>query len=324
MPTVVAAWTKVIVDYAAAHDVDVSRPDVDLSHRDLRVPVHLDEAIWRAADRALGDDDLGIHLAESGVSAGSFGVVGFLVRASTTVGEALARAQQFHRLVKDRGRLELVQTPAGATVIDAPEADRALWPRAIAELSIANYVHLARTWTGMRIVPREVRFQHARPRDTRELERFFGCKLRFDQRDNALVLSRDLLALPFTTSEPELGAYLESAAASRLAQLPAPSLVDEVRAAIGDELRCGEVDIERVARRVGITPRSLQRRLRDEGTSYRELVDAIRHHRALDLIRRGVPFGDIAEHLGFSEARAFRRAFRRWTGLVPSAIPRPA
>ena len=324
MPTVVAAWTKVIVDYAAAHGVDVSRPDVDLSQRDLRVPAHLDEAIWQAADRALGDDDLGIHLAESGVSAASFGVVGYLVRASTTVGEALARAQQFHRLVKDRGRLELVATPSGVAVIDAPEVDRTQWPRAIAELSIANYVHLARTWTGRPFVPREVRFQHARPRDTRELERFFGCKLRFDQRDNALVVSREALDTPFATSEPELGAYLESTAAARLAQLPAPSLLDEVRAAIGDELRHGEVDIERVARRVGVTPRSLQRRLRDEGTSYRELVDAIRHRRAVDLIQRGVPFGDIAEHLGFSEARAFRRAFRRWTGLVPSAIPRPA
>jgi AraC-like DNA-binding protein len=324
MPTVVAAWTKVIVDYAAARGVDVSRPDVDLSQRDLRVPVHLDEAIWQAADRALGDDDLGIHLAESGVSAASFGVVGYLVRASTTVGEALARAQQFHRLVKDRGRLELVATPSTVTVIDAPEADRTQWPRAIAELSIANYVHLARAWTGRPFVPREVRFQHARPRDTRELERFFGCKLLFGQRDNALVVSRDAIATPFTTSEPELGGYLEATAATRLAQLPAPSLLDEVRAAIGDELRCGEVDIERVARRVGITPRSLQRRLRDEGTSYREQVDAIRHHRALDLIRRGVPLGAIAEHLGFSEARAFRRAFRRWTGLVPSEIPRPA
>jgi len=326
MPTVVAAWTKVIVDYAADHGIDVSRPDVDLSHRDLRVPLHLDQAIWQAAERALGDDDLGIHLAESGVSAGSFGVVGYLVRASTTVGEGLVRAQQFHRLVKDRGRLELVATPsaATATVIDAPDPDQAMWSRAIAELSIANYVQLARTWTGKPFVPREVRFQHARPGDTRELDRFFGCKLRFGQRDNALVMSREALETPFTTSEPELGAYLESAAAARLAQLPAPSLLDEVRAAIGDELRRGDVDIERVARRVGVTPRSLQRRLRDDGTSYRELVDAIRHQRAIDLIRRGLPFGDIAEHLGFSEARAFRRAFRRWTGLVPSAIPRPA
>lgn len=324
MPTVVAAWTKVIVDYAAAHGVDVTRPDVDLSHHDLRVPVHLDDAIWQAADDALGDDDLGIHLAETGVSAASFGVVGYLVRASTTVGEALVRSQQFHRLVKDRGRLEVVVSPAGATVIDAPEIDRAVWPRAIAELSIANYLHLARAWTGARIVPREVRFQHARPRDTRELERFFGCKLRFDQRDNALVLAREVLALPFTTAEPALGSYLEAAAAARLDQLPAPSLVDEVRGAIDDELRNGDVDIERVARRVGATPRSLQRRLRDEGTSYRELVDTIRHKRAVDLLQRGVPFGDIAERLGFSEARAFRRAFRRWTGLVPSAIARTA
>jgi AraC-like DNA-binding protein len=324
MPTVVAAWTKVIVDHAAARGVDVSRPDVDLSQRDRRVPVHLDDAIWQAADRALGDDDLGVHLAESGVSAASFGVVGYLVRASRDVGEALARAQQFHRLVKDRGRLEIVATASGATVIDAPDVDRAVWPRAIAELSIANYVHLARAWTGVRIVPREVRFQHARPRDTRELERFFGCRLRFDQRDNALVLARDVLALPFTTSEPALGTYLQAAAAARLEQLPAPSLVDEVRGAIDDELRHGDVDIERVARRVGVTPRSLQRRLRDEGTSYRELVDTIRHKRAVDLLQRGVPFSDIAERLGFSEARAFRRAFRRWTGLVPSAIARTA
>jgi AraC-like DNA-binding protein len=73
-----------------------------------------------------------------------------------------------------------------------------------------------------------------------------------------------------------------------------PRLLDEVRAAIGDELRCGDVDIERVARC------------------------------AVELLQRGLPLGDIAEHLGFSEARAFRRAFRRATGLVPSAIPRPA
>ena len=324
MPTVVAAWTQLIVEYAAAHGVDVRRPDVDLSHRDLRVPVHLDDAIWQAADRALADDDLGIHLAERGVSAGSFGVVGYLVRASANVGEALARAQQFHRLVKDRGRVELQRTPTGAVVIDAPEPDRAQWPRAIAELSIANYVHLARAWTGVRVVPREVRFQHARPRDTRELARFFGCPIQFGQADNALVLDRDVLALPLATSEPALGAYLESAATARLDQLPAPRLIDEVRAAIGDELRDGEVDIERIARRLGVTARSLQRRLRDEGTSYRELVDAIRHKRAIDLLQRGVAFGDIAERLGFSEARAFRRAFRRWTGILPSAIPRTA
>ncbi|HZJ63870.1 MAG TPA: helix-turn-helix domain-containing protein, partial [Kofleriaceae bacterium] len=72
----------------------------------------------------------------------------------------------------------------------------------------------------------------------------------------------------------------------------------------------------------GVTP--MRRRLRDEGTSYRELIDALRHKRAIDLMQRGVSFGDIAEHLGFSEARAFRRAFRRWTGLVPSAVVRPA
>jgi AraC-like DNA-binding protein len=242
-------------------------------------------------------------------------VVGYLVRASATLSEALIRTQQFHRLVKDRARIELVDAPTAWTVIDTPATERAVWPRPIAELSIANYVHLARTWTGMPIIPREVRFQHARPRDTRELKRFFGCKLRFEQRDNAVVLSREAMALRFVTAEPALGTYLEATAAARLAQLPAPSLLDEIRAAITDELGSGEVDIERIARRVGVTPRSLQRRLRDRGTSYRELIDTVRHRRAIDLMQRGLSIGDVAEHLGFSDPRAFRRAFRRWTGF---------
>src|SRR5256885_3710520 len=99
MPTVVAAWTKVIVDYAASRGLDVAPPGLDLTRPDLRVPAEVDDAIWEAADTRLGDRDLGIHLAETSVSAASFGVVGYLVRASANVGEALARVHQYHRLI---------------------------------------------------------------------------------------------------------------------------------------------------------------------------------------------------------------------------------
>ncbi|MCW5801631.1 MAG: helix-turn-helix domain-containing protein [Deltaproteobacteria bacterium] len=98
----------------------------------------------------------------------------------------------------------------------------------------------------------------------------------------------------------------------------APAITAELRGG-GDE---PSLSIGRVARRLGATPRSLQRRLRAEGVSYRELVDAVRHRRAIELVQRGIPSHDIADQLGFSEPRAFRRAFRRWTGILPSALRR--
>ena len=222
MPTVVAAWTKVIVDYATTRGVEVAH-DLDLSRPDQRVPSQVNDAIWQAADAAIGDADLGVHLAESGVSAASFGVVGYLVRTSTSVQEALERAQQYQRLIKDGVHINLLVSPGGATVVEMPEPAHGPMPRAVSEVILANYVHLARMWTGNRIVPSEVRFQHARPRDTRELERFFDCSLRFGQRDNALVLSRATLELPLVTAEPNLAGYLQAAAAARLNQLPQPT-----------------------------------------------------------------------------------------------------
>jgi AraC-like DNA-binding protein len=324
MPTVVAAWTKLIVDYASQRGVDAATllpsGGVDLGSPDARVPARTDDAVWLAASRQLGDIDLGVHLAETAMSAASLGVVGYLVRSSPTVAHALAQVQRYHRLINDRGHAEVRWSAREATVIDEPDPSLPPWPREVAELIMANYIHLARTWTGVEIVPREVRFQHSRPTDTRELERFFCCPLRFDQAHNATVLSRDVLALPLVTAEPLLGDYLEHWANARLDQLEGTTFIDEVRSAIADALRACALHIESVARRLGTTPRSLQRKLRADGMTFRALVDGIRHQRALELVRKGIPAHQIADQLGFSEARAFRRAFRRWTGLSPGEL----
>jgi AraC-like DNA-binding protein len=181
--------------------------------------------------------------------------------------------------------------------------------------------------------PIEVRFQHARPRDVSELERFFACPLHFDQPDNALVLSQEAMELPLITSDPELRKSLAQRAAAQLECLGEPrfggatglgapdqlaSLVEQVRVTVCEDLTLHPPSIQRVARRLAVSTRSLQRRLSESGTSFRDLVDAIRHQQALSFLHAGVPFDDIAERLGFSETRAFRRAFRRWTGQSPS------
>jgi hypothetical protein len=135
--TVVAGWTKLIVDYAAARGLDVRRPDVDLSRPDERIPAVVDDEIWAAAVARLGDD-VGLQLAETAVSVESFGVLGYLLRSSANVGEALVRMQQYPRLIKSHARIDLLWSPAGVTVVECPESAR--WSRPVAECILANYV----------------------------------------------------------------------------------------------------------------------------------------------------------------------------------------
>jgi AraC-like DNA-binding protein len=313
VPTVVAAWTRSIVEYAAARGVELddvmAAAGIDaatMERPDARIPADADDRIWQAAIERLADPDLGLHLAEGAISARSLGVVGYLTRSSATVGQALARARRFHRLDQ-----------SGVTVSERPHDGP--WPRAIAETIVANYVTLARSWTGEQLIPLEVRFQHARPRSG-EHERIFGCPVRFGAPDNAVKFAADDLRRRLRTADSQLLAYLESWAEERLAALaPSRSFADDVRLAVRDCLdHEHSVEIGAVARRLGTSPRSLQRRLLEQGVTFRTLVDAIRRHRAAALLGADASISDVADRLGYSDARAFRRAFRRWTGQAPS------
>jgi AraC-like DNA-binding protein len=325
VPTVVAAWTRSIVEYAAARGVELddvmAAAGIDsttMERPDARIPADADDRIWQAAIDRLADPDLGLHLAEGAISARSLGVVGYLTRSSATVGQALARARRFHRLIKDGGDLRLIPDASGLTVSERPHEGP--WPRAIAETIVANYVTLARSWTGETLIPLEVRFQHARPRSS-EHERIFGCPVRFGADDNAVKFSADDIRRRLRTADPQLLAYLESWAEERLAALaPTRSFADDVRLAVRDCLdHERSVEVGAVAHRLATSPRSLQRRLLEEGVTFRALVDAVRRHRAAALLSADATISDVADRLGFSDARSFRRAFRRWTGQAPSA-----
>jgi len=335
VPTVVAAWTRVIVDYAKHRGYEVApllaRHGLDeatLARPEARVPAQVDDAIWTALDRELGDPDIGVHVAESVVGAESFGVVGFLARASRTVGGAVATTQRYHRLIKDDNRVAVVRDERSLTIVESPGA-RGAWPRVIAEAVVANYVAMGSAWSGKRVVPLEVRFQHSRPASTHELERFFGVRPKFDQRDNALVLPGHVLATPLATAETGLVSLLERVAADQLRGLGAkgcgdrrpsgagdPTFADEVRLAV-EALLPGEPSVHRVARQLAVSPRSLQRRLAEDGSTFRAVVDQARLARAVGLVQRGLPVAEVAALLGFSDARAFRRAYQRWTGRTP-------
>ncbi|MEO8554100.1 MAG: AraC family transcriptional regulator, partial [Kofleriaceae bacterium] len=157
--------------------------------------------------------------------------------------------------------------------------------------------------------------------DTGPLREAFACPLVYGCPANVLVFARDHERLALPARDDKLVALIERHAAWMLGKLgdDRGSLADRVRRALFHLFQRGDMTIERVARTLGTSSRSLQRQLRGEDTSFRELVDEVRREIAIAHIKSGqTPITTIALLLDFSDASAFHRSFRRWTGQSPS------
>lgn len=133
-----------------------------------------------------------------------------------------------------------------------------------------------------------------------------------------IVFTRSELDKPLRSSDPNLLAILLPTAEDALARdsVAAP-LTDQVRRAIRAALKSDDAQLDAVAKKLGMTGRSLQRRLKDEGVVFQDLRDEMRRDLADRYLGQGMSFAEISFLLGFSEPSAVFRAFKRWTGLTP-------
>ena len=187
-------------------------------------------------------------------------------------------------------------------------------PARLVEASLASLLVLLQRGTGLPLAPKRLELVRARA-DEPMLLRFFGCALRFRAKHDALVFDEALLATPFVTHNADL---LGALVPSLEARLPARSFVDEVRAVVARRMSGERPSVEKVAHELALSPRTLQRRLGELGTSYQRLLDEVRHDAALRLLRaEHLDVTEVAFLLGFEEHNSFTRAFRGWEGTTP-------
>lgn len=168
---------------------------------------------------------------------------------------------------------------------------------------------------------REVTFAHSAGFPREAYEELFGVPVRFDASESALWFPAEALHVPFAGRDPVVRRYLETHAESMLATLPAaaPPLLAQVREAIVVELATSGAELSRVAKRLAMSVRTLQRRLEESGTSYQQLVDDVRSTMAQALLRdRARSIVDVAFELGYADLKGFYRAFKRWTQATPA------
>ncbi len=271
---------------------------------------------WAEATRLSGDSTLALTIAET-IPQGAFGIVEYVCRSAPTLREALAQWVRYLGILDDAVEVALVDVPEGVALRVVVESEAPA--PASHELCFALVLLNARRMTTNTLQPARVRFTHAASRaDVARHRAFFGGTVAFGAERTELVFSKVDAHAALTTADPNLLAILVPAAEERRGRATVdPPLVDQVRRALATALRDDDAQLSGVAKRLGLTARSLQRRLQDEGASFQTLRDETRRALADRYLGEGLSLAEISFLLGFSEPSAFFRAFKRWTGLTP-------
>lgn len=293
-----------------------------LSDVDGRVPLHRLTAMWAELPALLGDPDMPLHLLEHAANADPPLPV-LLFMASATLGDGLRRMVRYERLgydVADRPTSELVIDGPVARVLLHHERAAVVPPTGAVLYTLAGVLILARAATGREVVPLSVQLRHEAPRDPEPYRLMFKCSPIFGAERDVLTLRAADLALPHPEASRTLLVIAERHADAALDALPlGDDLLTALRKIVRTRLPDGDLSLGDLARPLGLSARTLQRRLEAEGTTLRRLLDEERRVLALHHIQNPrTPLTDIAMLLGFADQSAFTRAFSRWTQRSPS------
>ncbi len=293
---------------------------------DARISHEKFDALWREIAQSSAEEAIGLRIAEL-IEPTAFDVIGYAVCSCPTLGEALSRIGRYSRLVHEGEKWTLETKGKVTRITQAIPGVHLPLPGAVCQCVMASIILFSRKMTGLDCVPLRVGFQHKQPEDISAYYRLFQAPSEFEQPVNFIDLDATLLKQPLLKSDPGLCAVLDRYIMELLAKLPRndskESIVDSVRQEISRGLRGGNPGLEAIAFRLGIAPRTLQRKLKESGTSHQELLDEMRRELSIHYLQeRQMAVCEVAFLLGFSETSAFHRAFKRWTGTTPGEFRR--
>lgn len=285
-----------------------------LVDRDARVPIRCQIAIGEAIIAARPRVNLGLVVLRR-VQPRVLGALGYALTSSRSLDQALATFTRYQSFLTDAMRWRR-SDPCTVEVEVHDELARIGHP---IETSVGMWVMLGRRLAGTRWIPRTLSFRHAPLGDVREHAELFGVAPHFEAERDVLVLETETLELPVVDATLSLRSPLLELLEARLPTPPEAEIVTRLRAELRRELARGTSKTA-VARTLGMSSRTLARRLHEAGTSYTKVLDETRRRLALDLLADPrLAVYELAFLLGYSEPSTFHRAFRRWTGESPDA-----
>jgi len=271
--------------------------------------------LWRIAMAVTGDPAFGLKVA-SHIKPTSFHALSYAISASSTLKEAFERAQRYSHIGSDAIDYEFMLCGCEYHFVIAPSADLGDEP---IDALVGSHLRMCRSLIGRDYSPLRIEFRRLRPAKIDDFVSLLRAPLIFDAPDTRLVFDRDSIERPLEGGNPELARHNDAIALKYLSQLERENIEVRVREVLPQRLASGEPSQEDIAEILGMSARTLQRKLGEAGTTYKEILDDTRRELALAYLsapRHSV--SDVTYLLGFSAGSCFTRAFRRWTGCSPT------
>lgn len=315
--SVQGALAGLVLQYCQKNQLDVPEDCQHYSAGD-RMPF----TVWQHMLHSVAAQDprpaLGLAIAK-GVQPAHVGLLAYLGLSCATLGDALLQFQRYHRLAYDGSALYIEQQGMSLKISWGMEAG---CPGQLVDETAIGLLYqiFSQLVAPRRLVFESIAFINTPPQRRQAYQEFFGCPVIFEAPRTIILLPISQLNVPLARPDAALQAILDQQAAALLDTLPRHDLFDrELQGLLVEAVHIGQVNIEHVAAKMGLSVRALQRRLNQRQTNYQARLDQVRQTLADQYLKdKGLGLADIALLLGYSEQSAFQRAYKHWTGKTPN------
>lgn len=321
-----ALWASMVVDKLKQTGADLEGALTEaglelrmLNKADAWIPFAAHAKLLEIAARDLDDDCFGLHFSTT-IDIRDAGLLAYLGIASRTVEEAMHNLARYLRVFSEAYQIELKVAGETGTLTIIPLHSSYNQCRQAVEFSYGVLIHAYRQLSGKRITPVAVQFVHHRRSHVDAFAKQFGCPVKFNRNQGHIVFSRKTLAMPIGSSDDRLLAILKDHADDLLRKRPPhrEEFLDQIERRLTELLPKGQARIKTIATELGMSERTLVRRLTELGMPFATLVDRLRQELASRYLAEDeLSFTQIAFLLGYSNQSAFSVAYKRWTGRSP-------
>jgi AraC-like DNA-binding protein len=285
-----------------------------LGDSNVKVPFVQSCQTWEQSVRLTQDNLLGLHLGESS-TASVLGMVGNLMQTSPDLLSAFEQMTQFVSTATDMILFGVKRSADEVTLTYKPAS---LWmktypagARHAVEQSMAGTLYTFSLLAGKKIKPLRATFTHKRGGDLAEYQRVLAANLQFNATGNYLVFRKEDLLTPVVSQDKTLFAMFEKLLKEKKSTKQ-QTLPAQIKHLVRTDFQGQIPSLEVIAARLNMTPRTLQRRLADEGVNFRALVAAIQKDMAAELFKLKGRVSQVAGLMGYADPSAFRRAYKKW------------
>lgn len=325
-PTSLSSWVMLVAKAIEGYGLDAQSifEEAGIALEALkqphgRIPTASMHSIWNIARELSGDPYIGINVAKY-FQPSVFSALGMAMAASHHVFDAIQRAQRYSQMVSDASTTQLIEDEQYVSFLIKSRPPYTSPPNMYAiEGLLASMIVALRSISGDTFSPYCIEFQHDFDGNKAPFENFFGCPVHFSREQNKIVFDKKNIFTEHSFANSTLTCTLDNWIEEHLSNFKEDLISTKVQKYILKNLAYGEITQNILAKELALSPRMLQRKLKEENTSYSQLLDDCRHKLSLELITQNkLAISEITYILGFSDQSNFSRAFKRWTGISPN------